>query len=162
MNKSEFLKKLKEALQQSVSDGDIKNQLDYYDQYINDEVKKGRTEKEVVEELGDPRLIAKTITTVSKAGGSDQGSNGNNVNDDNDDNSSENKSYNRSKMYTYTSGTSVIGCAIAFLIVFIVIMGLLRFLGNVAYGIGDLAFSGPIGFILVLLIFYLIFGRGRR
>ena len=36
-------------------------QLEYYSSYIDDEVRKGKTEEEVLEALGDPRLIAKTI-----------------------------------------------------------------------------------------------------
>lgn len=47
----------------------IRNQLAYYDQYISDEIAKGRSEREVVDELGDPRLIAKTIEEATEAAG---------------------------------------------------------------------------------------------
>ena len=35
--------------------------VNYYEDYINTEIRKGRTEEEVLESLGDPRLIARTI-----------------------------------------------------------------------------------------------------
>ena len=44
-----------------MSEQAVKENLQYYKTYIEDEVKKGRTEKEVVEELGDPWIIAKTL-----------------------------------------------------------------------------------------------------
>lgn len=64
MNRSEFIKELREALKNSVSEADVQDNVRYYAGYIDDEVKKGRSEKEVLEELGDPWLIAKTIATT--------------------------------------------------------------------------------------------------
>ena len=39
---------------------------DLYENYIDTEIRKGRREQEVLEELGDPRLIAKTIIDTAK------------------------------------------------------------------------------------------------
>ena len=64
MNRSEFIKELREALKNSVSEPAVQENVRYYAGYIEDEVKKGRNEKEVIEELGDPWLIAKTIATT--------------------------------------------------------------------------------------------------
>lgn len=64
MNRSEFIKELREALKNSVSETAVQENVRYYAGYIEDEVKKGRNEKEVIEELGDPWLIAKTIATT--------------------------------------------------------------------------------------------------
>lgn len=61
MRKTEFLKELKETLEGEVSASIIQNNLSYYDQYISHEAAKGRSEEEVIEEIGSPRLIAKTI-----------------------------------------------------------------------------------------------------
>ncbi|MDF2537922.1 MAG: putative rane protein [Herbinix sp.] len=58
MKKKEFLNILNEALLGEVSPDIIEQNLEYYSQYIgNDSFR----EKSVVEELGDPRLIARTI-----------------------------------------------------------------------------------------------------
>lgn len=61
MDKQEFLDGLRAALQGSVSAGLVMENVNYYEDYINTEIRKGKTEAEVLSTLGDPRLIAKTI-----------------------------------------------------------------------------------------------------
>lgn len=61
MNHNKFLSSLREALEGNMSEQAIKENIQYYKTYIEDEVKKGRTEKEVIDELGDPWIIAKTL-----------------------------------------------------------------------------------------------------
>lgn len=182
MNREEFLKVLKESLTMSLEKDAINDQLDYYDKYISDEIKKGRSEKEVIEELGDPRLIAKTIKTVSANDNSTVDNNSNNSDNNYNSGSQGNYSnYNDSRTSSrnyggygqnnrnnrsyggYANNNGTIGCIIAGLVMFIIVYGLLRFMGNLAYGVGELAFSGgPIGLLLVIGLFYLLFGRGKR
>ncbi len=69
MTRDEFLRKLQAELVLSVSEGVIENQLSYYQDYINGEVAGGRSEAEVISELGDPRLLARTIIDAAEAGG---------------------------------------------------------------------------------------------
>ena len=69
MTRDEFLQKLRTELVLNVSAGVIENQLSYYREYINGEMAKGRSEAEVIEELGDPRLLARTIIEAAEAGG---------------------------------------------------------------------------------------------
>ena len=74
MRKTEFLQELREALDGEVSASVIQSNISYYDQYISQEAAKGRSEEEVIEEIGSPRLIAKTIIDSSEgAGESSQG-----------------------------------------------------------------------------------------
>lgn len=61
MNRQIFLQKLKEALENDLSGRIVQDNLNFYSQYISDEIKKGRSEQEVVDELGDPWMIARTI-----------------------------------------------------------------------------------------------------
>lgn len=61
MNKIEFLQQLREALVTDLSSRTVEENIRYYSQYISDEERKGRTEEEILNELGDPWLIAKTI-----------------------------------------------------------------------------------------------------
>lgn len=61
MNKQEFVDRLRMALNGRVSPGLVMDNVNYYQDYINTEIHKGRTEEEVLESLGDPRLIARTI-----------------------------------------------------------------------------------------------------
>ena len=164
MNKQEFLNILRDSLSMSLEQSAINEQIDYYDKYISDEIKKGKSEKEVIEELGDPRLIAKTIKTVS----------GSKTNVDFNDNSSEKKSsYNRSfdnyesnnqntKYRSFSTDTTPITCAIIFLVVFIIVFSILRLLGVIIYGVGSFAFNAPVAFILISILFLWLFGGNRR
>lgn len=177
MSREEFLKVLKESLSMSLEKDAINAQIDYYDKYISDEIKKGRNEKEVLDELGDPRLIAKTIKTVSANDNSSINNSDSNQSDNRqdsygsyNDNQTNNRSYGgygqnsrNSRSYGgYVNSNGTIGCIIAGLVMFIIVYGILTFMGRLAYGVGEFAFSGPIGFIIVLGLFYLLFGRGRR
>lgn len=61
MEKQEFLDKLRLALNGRISVETVSDTLTYYEDYISAEVRKGRSEEEVMASLGDPRLIARTI-----------------------------------------------------------------------------------------------------
>lgn len=71
MNRGEFLQGLQDALSGEIPPAAVQENLRYYDNYIRREVQKGRDESGVLEELGSPRLIAKTIieTTPGAGGG---------------------------------------------------------------------------------------------
>lgn len=65
MTKEEFLENLSLALSGKVRTGVITENVNYYEDYINTEVRKGSSEEAVLETLGDPRLIARTIVETS-------------------------------------------------------------------------------------------------
>ncbi len=65
MDKIEFLNILREALSQEVNPAVIEQNIRYYEQYINSTSKEEENRK--ITELGDPRLIAKTIIEAEKA-----------------------------------------------------------------------------------------------
>lgn len=69
MGRDEFLQRLRTELVNFVSESVIREQLDYYYNYIREECGKGRAESDVVAELGDARLIAKSIIDAAEAGG---------------------------------------------------------------------------------------------
>ncbi len=71
MKKREFLSQLKSALENRLSAQEIKEHVDYYESYIEDEVRKGSSEEDVLAMLGDPWAIAKTIVISEEMGGSD-------------------------------------------------------------------------------------------
>ena len=66
MKKQEFLNILQESLEGEVKPGIIADNIAYYNQYIQAEMDKGRSMDSVMDELGDPRLIAKTIISTPK------------------------------------------------------------------------------------------------
>lgn len=73
MRKAEFLKELEDALTGEVSAAVMRENLNYYSQYISSECLKGRSEEEVIREIGSPRLTARTIIDSSAAGADGQG-----------------------------------------------------------------------------------------
>ncbi len=68
MNKQEFIDRLRAALNGRVAPGTVIENVNYYEDYINMEIRKGKDESEVLEMLGDPRLIAKTIIATNSNG----------------------------------------------------------------------------------------------
>ncbi|MCR5649847.1 MAG: DUF1700 domain-containing protein [Lachnospiraceae bacterium] len=67
MTKEEFLDELRSSLSGSVSADVINENLNYYENFINIEIRKGRDADEVLSELGSPRLLAKTIIDTAPA-----------------------------------------------------------------------------------------------
>ncbi len=67
MTQREFLDTLKRALNGQVPPHVVTENLHYYDTYIYEEIGKGRLERDVMEELGDPRLLARTIIDAEES-----------------------------------------------------------------------------------------------
>jgi len=61
MTKQEFLEELKQALSDEVSAEVMMDSYRFYANYIEDEIRNGKTEGQVLEELGSPLLIARSI-----------------------------------------------------------------------------------------------------
>lgn len=75
MDKNEFIDKLQRALAGGLNSGQVAENVRYYQEYIDSEVRKGKSEDEVMAGLGDPRLLAKSIIEANKRGGTSYGSN---------------------------------------------------------------------------------------
>lgn len=61
MSKQEFLTVLRGQITGSIPTGEVESQLNYYEAFIDGQMSKGMSEEEATAELGDPRLIAKTL-----------------------------------------------------------------------------------------------------
>lgn len=66
MTKQEFIDTLGRALRRELSEQEVTENLQYYETYISQEMQKGKSESEVIGQLGDPRLIARTILEVDQ------------------------------------------------------------------------------------------------
>ena len=95
MNKQEFIDRLRSALNGRVTPALVTENVNYYEDYINMEIRKGKSEEEVLQLLGDPRLIARTI--IDTNGGDEQAGSRNSA--------YENRNYQGSDPYNahYTS-----------------------------------------------------------
>ena len=61
MTREDFINELRSALSGEVSQLDLNENINYYEQYFNEQERSGRTTEDILEELGNPRLIARTI-----------------------------------------------------------------------------------------------------
>ncbi len=68
MNKREFLNKLNEYMSYELPQSMVAEKLDFYADYIDKEVSSGRRITDVIDELGDPQLIARSIIDAAKSG----------------------------------------------------------------------------------------------
>ena len=75
MHKEEFITKLQHALAAGLPAGQVTEHVRYYSDYINSEIYKGKTEEEVLAQLGEPRLLARSIIDANKRAGAAYGSN---------------------------------------------------------------------------------------
>ena len=66
MNKGEFLEGLKERLSGEIPEYKVQEHLRYYDNYLSEQIRSGKTEEEATAMLGNPYLIAKTILDMEE------------------------------------------------------------------------------------------------
>ncbi len=128
MTKEQFLSSLEEALTGNVSPSLINENIRYYEEYIETEKRKDRTEEEILEELGDPRLIAKTISDTADSRDKRGAGVINDSYYNNEDNDGNDDPYKTSIRYTRIRGWKVLGILAAILIIFLVVFTLAIFL----------------------------------
>ncbi|WHE87396.1 DUF1700 domain-containing protein [Lachnoanaerobaculum gingivalis] len=164
MTKEEFLDGLMKALASTGSQSLIAENIRFYSSYIDDELSKGRSIGEIMEELGDPRLIANSIKVA--AGYDDvfvgidnetyentAGKTGNY--EENDDNFSDRKD-NSFKTYNFSGNSLIIPIiiAIAVLVVIVaVVAAVFSFLAPVLLPV--------IGVLILVALIKGIFGKGN-
>ena len=61
MSRQDFIDALKRALYGKIDDFTLADHIQYYEGYIAQEIASGKSEQEVLNELGDPRRIARTL-----------------------------------------------------------------------------------------------------
>ena len=136
MTKYEFLKELREALEGQVPMSEIEDSISYYRDYFSRQEADGSSEQEILEELGSPRLIAKSI--IETKGGEQ-------IYYEDTYEEQVNEEEGSPKVFVFDSFLTKIGCLAAVIIVIILI-------GSV-FAVA-LRFIGPI--IMILLLIYLI------
>jgi len=70
MDKYTFVNELNACLKGKIDQRELDDTMKYYRDYIDMEIRKGKSEAEVLEMLGSPRLLAKTI--ISTKGNEDR------------------------------------------------------------------------------------------
>lgn len=155
MSKEEFLQILRQSLYTEISSIEIENNVRYYNEYIEEQLRNGKTLNQVMTELGDPRLIARTIVETSKIGKSMNSANSSTMyqedfTDTSQDYSQGDSSY--TKTYSF-NGKVPLRYRIFGIAALILIVTLLVFLGSLAIG---LFFRIGIPLLLIILVVQLI------
>lgn len=154
MTRYEFLARLKEALTLELDEHAVKEHVDYYSSYIMDALAQGRTEEEVLDELGDPWAIARSIISMEETS-----SNGRTVYESYD--SVKNKSDSRyeeagnAKTYSYQTNSKL-----KTLLIILGIIGIIAVLFTIIGGIISLLMPILVPVIVITLVFRL-FNRRR-
>lgn len=151
MNRSEFLNRLREALENDLGGSAVQEHILYYDEYIRNEIRNGKTEREVLDMLGDPWIIAKTI--IAAGGNAATQENSSWSYDTGDEEKRNNKS--RGNMIDHILGIDTwwkkilffLGVILVILVIFAVITGIVRLLLPIVIP------------LLLILVFFRIFGR---
>lgn len=65
MSKLDFINRLRAALTGRLTAEQVQDHVNYYEDYINTQIRMGQSEEAVLASLGEPRLIAKTIIDAS-------------------------------------------------------------------------------------------------
>lgn len=65
MNRQEFVDRLRVSLSGRISPTLVEENARYYEDYINTQIRLGETEENVLDGLGDPRLIARSIIAAA-------------------------------------------------------------------------------------------------
>ncbi len=164
MNREEFLSRLASSLNGEVHPSVIQENLKYYDEYIRGEAAKGRSEAEVIDEIGGYRLIAKTIIEAN-GGGDSQEAYGGQTYDQNDfygsgENSRDYQSYDNSDpvggsfhMYDFSRGWRRFIIPVALVLIIIVVFSIIGGLFSLL--------SPIIGPLIVVWFLYSIFKRNQ-
>lgn len=66
MDRYEFLSALRAALNGKVPATTVEDNVRYYEEYIEVQLRQGKSEEEALAALGDPRLLARTIVEANK------------------------------------------------------------------------------------------------
>lgn len=158
MTREEFLSRLRLALQGNVGSDKVQENINFYQEYIIEEIRKGKSEEEVLQSLGDPALLAKTIITANDAGGQQQ-----NTVYDSDEGEYDSRSENGSG-FGYSNGRRmyvkkmdkwwhklliILTIVMAVLLVFAIVSGLIRIFAPIVVP------------IIIITIVIRAFGRRR-
>lgn len=107
MSKHEFLEILKNYLSEQLPASVVDTNVKYYSDYIEAQIAQGSSEAEVVAELGDPRIIGKTIIEAEKNSEASDNASGSYYTDmtQQSGNDKKHSSRGKNKMFVLDTGT---------------------------------------------------------
>lgn len=151
MTKSEFLAKLQEALANNLNSALVQENVNYYSQYIDDEIRKGRSAEEVTAELGDPWALAKTISDSEEIRKKKANTYQENENSTYQSNRGQDSSYQRKSSGGLFGSTGKM--ILTLVVVVLIFMAVISVVGGIFSLIAPIAIPLLVVFILVRLLF---------
>ena len=165
MSKEEFLQELREVLAGDVPESVIQDNIRYYGSYLSQEMAKGRSVDEIVKEIGEPFIVAKTIIEHCEASGECAGEHGyDSYADSGAGNQGQNRDYGTNRQQNPFSGIHYIDLnkwywkLLAILILFFTVSLVFRIIGGIFALL--IRFAGPL-MVIFLLIWFMKNKRGR-
>ena len=146
---------MEDALRGKVSNQVIEANLQYYRDYITGEIRKGRTEEHVMDDLGDPRLIARTIIETQGGSGTGAGSGSSSASGYSYSQHAERSSYRSEKKVRRIQSWKVYLILILIIVVIFVIIG-------TVFSLAFRILLSPVFWALVMIGFAVQIFRGRR
>ena len=150
MTKNEFIRELREALDGTVFPSVVEDNIRYYESYFRSQISQGKTEQEVCDELGSPRLLAKSIAEAN--GGQEEYGYYKETVDESTDWSEEPRV--KTRVFDLNSWKVKLGCLVSVIIMILILYMILHVFTAV------IVFFGPV--ILAVLIIYLIYRMVKR
>ena len=77
MTRAEFLESLRRALNGNMSAAAVEDNIQFYNGYFSSQAARGRSEQDVLRELGDPRILARTLIDAAERAGDARAHNAN-------------------------------------------------------------------------------------
>lgn len=136
MTKKEFISQLTDTLEGMVPASVLHENIRYYEKYFHEQMLNGKTEAEIAEELGNPRLIGKSIIEA----------NGKEHIYFNEEPERKEESHDRTRVYTIDSRKIKIGCGIAVFLMLVAFVAIFKVV---------FTFLGPV--IIMGIVIYFIY-----
>ena len=151
MTKKQFMEELKNSLEGMVSPMVIQENLNYYENYINEQRQKGRGEQEILEELGSPRLIARSI--IDAKGEEDHWQTTQFYDDmPEEDDTREDSFRENSHIFTINSTKVKIGCLLSFILFAFILYLLFHVFSAIMVFLGPVLVIGVLVYLIMNII----------
>lgn len=149
MTKRQFMEELRSSLEGMVTQTVVQENLNYYENYINEQMRNGKSEQEILDELGNPRLIARSIIDVkSEDDGYVQTEY---YEDEQDDGTPEDMFGGNTHIFTMNSTRFKLGCLLSVIAFVLIIYLLFHILNTVIVILGPVIMIGVIVALIMSL-----------
>lgn len=148
MTKRQFMEELKSSLEGMVSPLVVQETLNYYENYINEQIRNGKMEQDVLNELGSPRLIAKSVIDAK---GNDDGYVQSEFYEEEQEDPQEDMFRGSTHIFTMDSTKFKLGCLLSVIIFVIIIYLLFHVLNAIMIVLGPVIIIGLIVALIMKL-----------